>query len=1154
MLIRGFTKPVVLSIVGAIAFAACSNSGGRLTPSLPAQVVAPALAGDAGATRKRHVAVKLRITIPRRHRRAHTPLHPASISASTQSVGIAVNAAAQQVFNTTPTSPGCTIGASGTTCTFSISAPAGTDTLAVTTFSAAGGGGVALDHGVATVPIVKGQLNTPQVSLGPAVSTTADSGIGSLRYAVATANAGDTIMFLLPASAVVTLSSPISFTTAVNIGGPGFTSSSASRSKRVASGVTFSGLTISGTNAHQVFIVKNGVTVSISGLIITAGQASVANEPGGAISNKGTLLLASDAVTNSTSLVTNVRRAGRSHRPNKRAHDDRRVPHSCGGNQQYGGGLYNDGTLTITDTTFDSNVVSDTCAGGGEGGAIYNDTNGSLFVSGSTFSNNAASRGGAIYNNGTNGQATFTADTFTANGGCTAANGCPTTGCSVTNDCTTSAYGYGAAILDNDGPGVSVASSTFTNNVAGGASPGSYGQGGALDLETGSPVVTGSTFTGNLAGGGTSSCSSGYGGAIYENADNTLELDSDTFTGNVASGDSSSFGGAVDSNANPDHGTGNTFTSNAVLGVGSGCSIYAFAEGSAVFADDGINMSGSAFNSNAATAAYEVEGGTIYAGGSSSLSGNTFTGNVATSTSLTGANGYIQGGVIANDSPLKLSSNTFSGNVANAGGLNGYMVSGGVIYDNGNLYSTGNTFTGTTTSTTSLDDGFVEGGVIYADTILSSNGDSFKSNAPTSAGGIEGGGIYTEGNTTLNVNNDTFTSNVSSAPSDDGTAIAVDSRGPNAISNSTFTANASGSGSQRGSSGAIYADYEASYNGTTISGSTFAGNTATSAGGAIFDDSGNGSSNVQIANSTFTGNAVSSAFFNFGGGAIDAASGTNPTIVLDSTFTGNAATAVQVGSGGGAIANSGSGLVVEGSTFSGNSSLATISGTGGGAIMNFADAIIANSTITGNSSSEDGGGIEQYTNGSPITLISDTIYRNKATGSGGNIENPYSIGLADTIVAGGSAGGVGPDIDNSGGTLTSNDYNLIQAPIAGNPMATPNPDHDLAGVDPVLLALANNGGPTFTNADTATSPGKGYIPFLGTACGTVANDQTDQRGFARGAGGTCDIGAYEFAGAATALRTHLPALHGHHRAHHRWPKKPRHDSHLKPNQSSHGAK
>jgi hypothetical protein len=64
-----------------------------------------------------------------------------------------------------------------------------------------------------------------------------------------------------------------------------------------------------------------------------------------------------------------------------------------------GGGIYNDGTLTLSDSTLTGNNVS----GGGEGGGIDNDSSGTLTVVQCTLSGNNASSssGGGILNNGT---------------------------------------------------------------------------------------------------------------------------------------------------------------------------------------------------------------------------------------------------------------------------------------------------------------------------------------------------------------------------------------------------------------------------------------------------------------------------------------------------------------------------------------------------------------------------------------------------------------------------------------------------------------------------------------------------------------------------------------------------------------------------------
>jgi hypothetical protein len=79
--------------------------------------------------------------------------------------------------------------------------------------------------------------------------------------------------------------------------------------------------------------------------------------------------------------------------------------------------------------------------------------------------------------------------------------------------------------------------------------------------------------------------------------------------------------------------------------------------------------------------------------------------------------------------------------------------------------------------------------------------------------------------------------------------------------------------------------------------------------------------------------------------------------------------------------------------------------------------------------------------------------------------------------------------------------------------------HDVTG-DPKLLPLSNNGGPTFTNADQATSPGKQHIPFATSQCNGITVPQ-DERGFTRGTGGRCDAGAYEYMGVATSI-VHRP--------------------------------
>ncbi|HTA37541.1 MAG TPA: choice-of-anchor Q domain-containing protein, partial [Candidatus Acidoferrales bacterium] len=298
---------------------------------------------------------------------------------------------------------------------------------------------------------------------------------------------------------------------------------------------------------------------------------------------------------------------------------------------------------------------------------------------------------------------------------------------------------------------------------------------------------------------------------------------------------------------------------------------------------------------------------------------------------------------------------------------------------------------------------------------------------------------------------------------------------------------------------------------------------ASNGGGGIY-----ATNTETISGSTIKGNTVVSAGQYEGGGGIYIDSAMT---ILNSTISGNAVTVAGgiTYAGGGGIYNN-SGLTMAGSTVSGNVVLGSGgTGSGGGGIFSYDSVSMINSTINGNRSSMDGGGYMTYQVYSNV-LSNVTLYQNSATGSGGNIANPSpdTITLTNTIVAGGSAG-TGADIDN-GGVITSGDYNIVQTAVVGTAL-TGTTTHNVTA-NPLLLALTNNGGPTFTDADTSASPGRADIPFSGGMCNGVTGTNVDQRGFARGAGARCDAGAYEFAGVAGAIRQHpTPARGNHHHQH-----------------------
>ena len=120
-------------------------------------------------------------------------------------------------------------------------------------------------------------------------------------------------------------------------------------------------ITVSGNNASRVFNISSG-TVLISGLTITKGNATGASFPsswGGGIYNSGTLTFSNSTLSSNSA-------------PN--------------GN---GGGIFNDGTLNVSNSTLASNSTS------GSGGGIINGSGGvaTTTVSNSVLSTNTAANG-----------------------------------------------------------------------------------------------------------------------------------------------------------------------------------------------------------------------------------------------------------------------------------------------------------------------------------------------------------------------------------------------------------------------------------------------------------------------------------------------------------------------------------------------------------------------------------------------------------------------------------------------------------------------------------------------------------------------------------------------------------------------------------------
>jgi titin len=228
------------------------------------------------------------------------------------------------------------------------------------------------------------------------------------------------------------------------------------------------------------------------------------------------------------------------------------------------------------------------------------------------------------------------------------------------------------------------------------------------------------------------------------------------------------------------------------------------------------------------------------------------------------------------------------------------------------------------------------------------------------------------------------------------------------------------------------------------------------------------------------------------GGAIESV-GAAALTITGCTFTGNSADG-----NGGAIDSPGVMLTISDSTFDHNSSQSS----GGAVSVGDGTVRLTNCTLTANSAANGSGGAVNSNFAANFTLLNCTVAANSAA-AGGGVSNTGSgsFTLTDTIIADNMAA-AGNDV---AGNITSGDYNLVKDTSSGGGSFILSA-HDLAGVDPTLGPLADNGGPTKTMALLFGSPAIGAGPFGGTLPG---NDQLDQRGVSRTSSLSSDIGAFQ---------------------------------------------
>jgi fibronectin-binding autotransporter adhesin len=463
------------------------------------------------------------------------------------------------------------------------------------------------------------------------VTNDSDSGSGSLRQALASSVAGETIQFARSAYGTITLSSgPLVVASSVTIDGPGATN-----------------LTINGNDAFQDLRVQAAVTARVSGLTITGGEAptSYPYNVGGGIFNAGTLTVANCVVTKN----------------------------SAPGYDQ-GGGIFNAGSLTVT-----GSVLSDNTADSGGGISSYR---GDVNVTNCVISGNSGAFGGGI--SSYQGDVNVTNCVISGNAGAGVVNtGGVTnlTNCAVTGNTSLASGGggYGIQCFSDD---LNVVNCVVSGNTGGISISGStYGSSVAKLTVTNSSIVNNTinnSANGNVAAGG---------GIVSFSADVTV---SGSLIANNSVSSFLALGGGVametfetDDAANVLTVSDTTFAGNQVIGTGT----FGQGFGGAIHTDEfaTVSVTNCSFMNNTVTGTGPVQGGAMDLQEllKGTITDSQFTGNQAVVSSSSTSGRSALGGAICNTSGsfgevLTISGSTFTKNLVQGGPGGGFGLGGAI--------------------------------------------------------------------------------------------------------------------------------------------------------------------------------------------------------------------------------------------------------------------------------------------------------------------------------------------------------------------------------------------------------------------------------------------------------------------------------------------
>lgn len=754
-----------------------------------------------------------------------------------------------------------------------------------------------------------------------------------------------------------------------------------------------------------------------------------------------------------------------------------------------GGGLWNGaGTMTVRGATITNNTASGDDADTG-GGGVFNQA-GTINITDSEISGNVADgisgSGGGILNN-ENTILNVSRTLISGNSSSRAGGGIETLAGTVVKLKDVNLDNNSTAANPGNGGGMHVTGAA-TVEVSGGTVNGNFAatEGGGLWNHIGTMSVAGVTIDNNIAAG---DAADNGGGGLFQLPGGSMTVFHNTvISNNQATGTAGSGGGIL--NLGTLKLLGSTVSNNTSNRAGGGLEATAGSFTTVTNTDFIDNSTGDA----------PGNGGAIHITGNADMdiSGGTYEGNTAAR-----EGGAIWNGAgTMNVNRIVVRNNTASGDAADDGG-GGFFNQAGILNIR-NSEIADNIADGASGS----------GGGIFnnENTTLNVRNSSITGNTASRAGG----GIETIAGTTVNLLDIDLSSNSTAAAPGNGGGLHVTSDGNVTIFGGTVNNNfaASEGGGLWNGTGTM------NVTGTTIDGNTADGDAADNGGGGLFQlpggtlivknaiitnndatgasGSGGGILNtsvLEVSNTMISGNSASRA-----GGGIEGTDGSTAT--LDRVRLTNNSTAAAPGNGGGVHITAAGDMDITNSVVSGN----TASNEGGG-LWNGAGTMNVLRTTVDNNDAPEGGGI--FNNGGTVNLSISTISTNTNDGlfnqgtfnveattialsDVGVVQETGAITFSSSIIADNTTNFI-----LNAGTINSDDYNLVGAD-AGN--VFPAQANDIEGADPMLGPLQDNGGLTETHEVLCGSPA--------INSGNPANRQRDQRG-ERVAFGQRDIGSYE---------------------------------------------